>query len=195
MMNEQRRLLVVSGPSGVGKDSVVKAMIRKYAQADELIEVSVSATTRSKALGEAEGVDYHFLERRQFEEHIAADSFLEYAEYSENYYGTLKAEVDSRISRGITCVLVIEVRGAERVKSAYPECTTVFVLPPDMKELESRIRGRKRDSEEQIHQRMETAKLLEMPLADSYDFKIVNTDLDTCADELYAILKQRQQAE
>lgn len=185
-MKDERRLLVVSGPSGCGKDSVVQDMMARYPG----IEVSVSATTRAPRCGEVEGVDYYYITRAQFNRYVAENRFLEYAEYVDNCYGTLKDEVDGRIEKGIVCVLVIEVFGAENVKCQYPGCTTVFILPPDMEELERRLRARGTEDEEWVHKRMAKAQL-EMVEAPKYDFQLVNDNLHRCADELYAILQKR----
>lgn len=189
-MNDQRRLLVVSGPSGVGKDSVVRTMVAKHPG----IEISVSCTTRPRKEGEREGVDYHYISREEFEEGIKADAFWEYADYNGNYYGTLKSEVDRRIYNGITCVLVIEVKGAAKIKQTYPDCTSVFILPPSREVLECRIRQRGRETDEyELSCRIRLAEEEEMPLAHTYDYRITNNDLESCAEELYDILKTRQQ--
>lgn len=182
-MRDERNLLVVSGPSGCGKDSVVQCMLQRH----EGIEVSVSATTRQARPGEQEGVDYFFLTLEEFERHIAAGDFLEYAKYVDNCYGTLKSEVDKRIHSGIVCVLVIEVFGAENVKKMYPGCTTVFILPPNMDELERRLRSRGTENEEWVCKRMKRARE-EMPEAKKYDYTVVNDELEACAEELYGIL-------
>lgn len=186
----QRRLLVVSGPSGCGKDTVVKILMERHSG----IELSVSATTRDPREDEVNGQHYHFVTKEQFEHFITHDSLLEYANYVGNYYGTLRSEVEKRIHNGITCVLVIEVMGTERVRRAYPDCTTVFILPPSMEELERRLRARGTESEEWVQKRLARARE-ELPLAGDYDFQLVNLDPYACADELYHILRQRQQAE
>ncbi|MFV0413634.1 MAG: guanylate kinase [Oscillospiraceae bacterium] len=188
MMNKQRLLLVVSGPSGVGKDSVVQDMVAKHPG----IEVSVSATTRSLRAGEQDGVNYHYISRDQFQEYIRQNAFCEYATYAGEYYGTLKSEVDDRISKGTICVLVIEVQGAANIKKLYPGCTTVFILPPSLEVLEQRIRWRGRESEEEVKRRIAVAKEVEIPFASTYDYRIVNHNLESCAEELYQIIKAQQ---
>lgn len=191
-MNEQRFLLVVSGPSGSGKDTVVGRLIEKHPE----IELSVSATTRAPRPGEKEGEAYHYVSKEDFEWFIAENKLLEYASYVGNYYGTLKSEVDCRIFAGTTCVLVIEVEGAAQIKEIYPECTTVFLMPPSEQELERRLRNRGTETEERIQQRMTRARE-EMALAESgvYDFRVVNRDVEQCADEIYRLLSQRQAGE
>ncbi len=189
-MNDERYLVVVSGPSGAGKDTVVKAMMDKNPQ----IEISVSATTRAKREGEVHGKDYYFLTREEFEQKVEQGLLLEYTQYVGNYYGTLKSEVDKRISNKITTVLVIEVNGSANIKKIYPECTTVFVVPPSKQELEKRLRSRGTETSSDIEKRMATAES-EMALADTYNFTVVNDDVQKCANEIYAILKSRQEGD
>ncbi len=186
-MNKQRRLLVVSGPSGAGKDTVIAALIKKHPD----IVLSVSATTRKPRMGEADGVNYFFLTHKQFQEKIFRSEMLEYASYCDNYYGTPKSEVDERINNDITVVLVIEVQGAANIKSQYPECTTVFISPPSMDELANRLRGRGTESEDAVEGRLKRARE-EMALAENYDYRVVNQQIEKCADDIYEILKERQ---
>ena len=173
-MNKQRYLLVVSGPSGAGKDTVVSRMMQKHPE----IEISVSATTRAPRAGETDGENYYFLTNEQFEEKIDRGEMLEYVNYCGKYYGTPKSEVDARLDRGTTVVLVIEV--------------VIFIMPPSMDELRARLRGRGTESEEAIAGRLKRAEE-ELPYAREYDFSVENRDVDACADEIYRILKQRQQ--
>ena len=177
-MNKQRYLLVVSGPSGAGKDTVVSRMMQKHPE----IEISVSATTRAPRAGETDGENYYFLTNEQFEKKIDCGK----------YYGTPKSEVDARLDRGTTVVLVIEVVGAANIKKLYPESTLIFIMPPSMDELRARLRGRGTESEEAIAGRLKRAEE-ELPYAREYDFSVENRDVDACADEIYRILKQRQQ--
>ncbi len=186
-MNEQRRLLVVSGPSGIGKDTVVTHLKKQHTG----IECSVSATTRPPRDYEVNGQHYYFLSREEFGQKVQDGEMVEYTEYAGNYYGTPKSEVEKRISSGVDCVLVIEVNGAAAIKRMYPECTTVFIEAPSMQEHERRLRKRGSESDEEIAQRMEIAQK-EMALADEYDFRLVNDDVQRCVDELYDILKMRQ---
>lgn len=186
----QRNLLVVSGPSGCGKDTVVQILMDRHPG----IELSVSATTRDPRPDEVNGVHYHFLSKELFEQYIEKGFLLEYANYVGNYYGTLRSEVEKRINEDITCVLVIEVMGTARVRRAYPECTTIFILPPSMEELERRLRSRGTESEEWVQKRLARARE-ELPLANDYDFQLVNADPYECADRLYEILQQRQNEE
>lgn len=188
-MNKERFLLVVSGPSGAGKDTVVSRMMEKHPE----LEISVSATTRPAREGEEDGVHYFFLDKAQFEQKIARSEMLEYVNYCGNYYGTPKSEVDRRIDAGVTVVLVIEVVGAANIKRMYPDSTLVFIMPPSVEELGRRLRARGTEDAEVVAKRMARATE-EMALAHEYDFSVVNDEVDRCADELYRILKQRQQA-
>lgn len=187
-MDDNRFLLVVSGPSGCGKDTVVRDLIEHHLN----IELAVSATTRTPRDDEQDGLDYFFITREDFEARIARGEFAEYTQYVSNYYGTLKSQIAERVRRGVTCVLVIEVEGAANIRALYPGCTTVFVLPPSMEELERRLRNRGTEAEERLIRRLLRAKE-EMELADAYDFHVFNDDAHRCAEEIYDILKQRQQ--
>lgn len=185
-MMSERNLLVVSGPSGCGKDTVVAKMIGAHAG----IELSVSATTRDKRMDEVNGVHYFFLSHAEFEQCIDEGGLVEWAEYVGNYYGTLRTQLEERMARGIVCVLVIEVQGAANIKGQYPDCTSVFILPPSMDELENRLRKRGSEGEEWVQRRMARA-VEEMKHATSYDYCLVNDDADVCAEELYEIVKKR----
>ncbi len=186
-MNKQRCLLVVSGPSGAGKDTVVARLMQLHPE----VELSVSATTRAPRAGEVDGVHYYFLTDAQFEEKIARGEMLEYAGYCGRYYGTPRSEVDRRLEAGTTVVLVIEVQGAANIKRLYPESTLIFLMPPSIEELRARLLGRKTETPEAVERRLERAKE-EMARAGEYDFTVVNREVDACADEIYQILRARQ---
>ena len=152
-MNNEQYLVVVSGPSGSGKDTVVSRLMAQHPE----IEISVSATTRDKRPGEAEGVNYYYLTVPAFEQKIADGEILEYTRYCGNYYGTPKSEVDRRIAAHTTVILVIEVVGATNIKRLYPGATTIFIQPPSYAELEERLRGRGTESEQAIQSRLARA--------------------------------------
>ena len=182
-MNKQRHLVVISGPSGTGKTTVAQRLIQLHPE----IEVSVSATSRAPRPGEQEGVNYYYMTRENFEEKIAAGEILEYTEYCGNYYGTPKSEVDRRIERGITVILVIEVDGAANMRRLYPDCNTIFVRPPSYDELERRLRSRGTEDEASIRRRLSRA-VEEMEYAVDYSSVVVNDTVDPCAAEIYQLI-------
>lgn len=178
------KLIVISGASGVGKGTVVKAMM---ARRQDLF-FSVSATTRPPRPGEVDGRDYYFVTRETFEAMIARGEMLEYDEHAKNYYGTPKAQVEEKRKKGHV-LLDIEPNGARNVKNNYPEAVLVFVMPPSVEELERRLRGRNDTPEDQITIRMERAKW-EMDQRAWYDHVVVNDDAERCAGEILALIDQ-----
>ena len=178
------KLIVISGASGVGKGTVVKAMM---ARRQDLF-FSVSATTRPPRPGEVDGRDYYFVTRETFEAMIARGEMLEYDEHAKNYYGTPKAQVEEKRKKGHV-LLDIEPNGAKNVKNNYPEAVLVFVMPPSVEELERRLRGRNDTPEDQITIRMERAKW-EMDQRVWYDHVVVNDDAERCAEEILALIDQ-----
>ena len=149
-MKGEKYLFVVSGPSGTGKDTVVAKLLGSHPE----IEKTVSATTRTMREGEVNGKNYHFLTKEQFETALAEGNIVEHTCYCENYYGTLRSEVERHMEQQIPVILVIEVEGAGNIKRMYPGSTTIFVMPPDMKELERRLRYRGTEAEEVIQKRL-----------------------------------------
>lgn len=185
-MNEEKYLVCISGPSGAGKGTVVKALLEKHPE----LTVSVSATTRSPRPGEVDHVHYHFITREAFEDNIKNNRMLEYNQYCGNYYGTLRSEVEKSMANHQVMILEIDVNGVGNVKKVYPGALTVFILPPSMEELEHRLSGRGTETPEVIAQRLERAKE-EMKLAPHYDVELVNRDVDSCAQELYDLIQAR----
>ena len=183
-MANDKFLFVVSGAAGTGKDSVVKALREAHPE----IEKTVSATTRAPREGEKDGINYHFMSTADFEDHLAHDQIVEHTQYCGNYYGTLRSEIEGRMALGIPVILVIEVEGAGNIKKMYPGATTIFVLPPDMEELERRLRCRGTESEETIRRRLQRAET-EIANSVNYDEHIVNNQVEACADSLYSIIQ------
>ena len=185
-MEGEKYLFVVSGPSGVGKDTV---MARLRADHPE-IEKTVSATTRAPREGEAEGVNYYYRSEAAFKQLIEAGEVLEYNYYNGNYYGTLRAEVERRMAAGKLVLLNIDVHGAANMKRLYPGSTIVFLLPPSAQELEARLRGRGTDDEASIERRLAIARE-ELAQADAFDVRIVNNSIEQAAGDLYALMVRR----
>lgn len=176
-------LLVVSGPSGVGKSSVVRALTERMQ-----FHFSVSWTTRSKRAGEHDGIDYVFVDRDEFEEGIESGGLLEWAEYSGHFYGTPRQQVLSYLDRGEHVLLDIENDGAGQVKRAYPEAVLVFILPPSREELERRLRSRGDTSEADIGKRLAVAESQIDEAHEKFDYLVTNTEVGAVADEIVSIL-------
>ncbi|HEX3736414.1 MAG TPA: guanylate kinase [Solirubrobacterales bacterium] len=179
------KVFVITGPSGVGKGTLIKRLLERVPG----LELSVSATTRAPRAGEEDGRDYHFLSEEEFEDRIAAKDFLEFATYSGNHYGTLRSEVEGRLEAGHSVVLEIEVQGATQVRAAKPDSVQIFIAPPDAEILRERLRGRGTDSAEAIDKRLETAEL-ELASRGDFDHLVVNDDLDHAAAELESIVRE-----
>ncbi len=183
-MSAKGLLVILSGPSGSGKDTVLERVHDR----DIPIQRSISMTTREKRDGETDGVDYYFVTKEYFEKQISEKKMLESAVYSSNYYGTPKGPVDRWLDEGKTVVLKIEVQGAEKIKKMYPESVSIFIMPPSMQVLEKRLRGRETDSEESIHMRMDAA-LGEIKCAEKYDYIVFNDVLEDAVDDICSIIK------
>lgn len=184
---EKGVLVVVSGPSGVGKGSVVQAVMSQ----DPLTRFSVSATTRAPRPGETEGQSYYFLTKEEFLLRRAQREFLEWAEVYGNYYGTLRQEVDRLLESGCNVILDIDTQGAARVRQLRPDAVSVFILPPSLAELKRRIEGRGTEDPESMSLRLSRAEA-EMAQASLYDFTIVNETVETAAGELLSIISRRR---
>jgi guanylate kinase len=178
------KVFVITGPSGVGKGTLIKQLLERVPG----LALSVSATTRAPRQGEEEGRDYHFLTEEQFQERRDADDFLEFATYSGNHYGTLNSELERCLDAGCSVVLEIEVQGATQVRAARSDSVQIFIAPPDEAVLRERLRGRGTDSAEAIDARLKTAEQ-ELAQQDDFDHRIVNDDLDQAAAELESVVR------
>jgi len=177
------RLFVVSAPSGAGKTTVVERLIASVPG----LRRSRSYTSRRVRPGETDGVDYHFVSRERFEAMIAGAQFLEWAEYAGHLYGTAVVDTERELEQGIDLVLVIEVQGARQVRLHRRSSVLVFLLPPSAEVLETRLRNRGEDSEDQVRRRLQVARE-EVRAVAEYDYVVVNDELDACVDRLRAIV-------
>ncbi len=183
MMNKRGNLIVFSGPSGVGKGTMLKNCLEALPN----LKYSVSATTRQPREGEQHGREYYFISREEFQNMAENGGMLEYAEYNGNYYGTPKAYCEELLDRGIDVVLEIEVQGALQVKKLCPDALMIFVMPPSIEVLESRLCGRNTESAELVSGRMAIARE-ELKAAYNYDYVIVNDNLEQAVNELKAVI-------
>lgn len=177
------KLFVISGSSGVGKGTLLKLFLEKHPN----YKLSVSCTTRSPREGEEHGVNYFFVSKDEFESLIKNNEFLEWAEFSGNLYGTQKAYVERKLLEGKNLILELDTTGALNVKKAMPEACLIFILPPSIEELESRLRGRHTESEEAIQKRLNTVKI-EIERSEKFDYKIINDDLEKALSSLEQIM-------
>ena len=183
-MNKKGILIVVSGFSGAGKGTIMKALLNKY----DNYALSISATTRSPREGEVDGREYFFKTREEFEKMIAKDELIEYAKYVNNYYGTPKAYVEEQLANGKDVILEIEIQGALKVKEKFPETLLLFVTPPSAEILKARLIGRGTETMEVIEQRMARA-CEEAEGMDKYDYYVVNDVLDECVENVHNIIQ------
>ena len=177
------KTFIISGPSGVGKSTVLRELFKDR---DDLY-FSISATTREPREGEVDGVHYHFIDLKRFQELIEEDALLEYAEYVGNFYGTPKKFVDKAMNDGKDVILDIEVQGALQVSAKRPETVRIFIAPPSWEELERRLVSRGTDSEEKIQKRLVRAKA-ELQTADVYDYFVINDSVERAVREINAIM-------
>ena len=184
-MNEKGILIVVSGFSGSGKGTLMKELLTRY---PDTYALSISATTRSPREGEADGREYFFLSKDEFEKMIAKGELIEYAKYVENYYGTPRDYVEKKLDEGKDVILEIEIQGALNVKKMFPDTLLLFVTPPSAEELKKRLVGRGTETMDVIESRMDRA-CEEAQGMENYDYLIVNDSLDRCVEEMHSIIQ------
>jgi guanylate kinase len=178
------KVFVITGPSGVGKGTLIRGLLERRPG----LQLSVSATTRAPRSGERDGVDYHFMTPEEFDAHVVAGDFVEYATYSGNRYGTLRSELERRLTKGEGVVLEIEVQGARQVRQAMPDAVAVFIAPPSREALRARLVGRGTDSSEQVDERLRTAER-ELEAQPEFAHVVVNDRLEDATDELASIVR------
>ena len=178
-------VLVITGPSGVGKGTLIRGVMERIPE----LALSVSATTRAPRPGERDGIDYHFLTPAEFDRRVGDGGFVEHATYSGNRYGTLRSELERCLDARIPVVLEIEVQGARQVREAMPDATAVFIAPPSLDALRARLVGRGTDSPEQVDERLRTAER-ELTAQPEFTHVVVNDRLEGATDELAAIVQR-----
>ncbi|MCC8060304.1 MAG: guanylate kinase [Clostridiales bacterium] len=187
-MSHKGNLAVVSGFSGAGKGTLMKALLEQYPMQYAL---SISATTRKPREGEEHGREYFFLTKEQFEQLIAEDALIEYAGYVGNYYGTPKRYVQEQLEAGRDVILEIEIQGALKVKKKFPDTLLLFVAPPSAAELEKRLRGRGTETDEVIRSRLARAAE-EAAYMEQYDYLLINDDLSVCVEQMHALIQAQR---
>ncbi len=183
------RVFVITGPSGVGKGTLIRGLMERLGGRAQL-QLSVSATTRAPREGEHDGVDYHFLTREDFDARVAAGDFVEHADYAGRSYGTLRSELEDRVRAGVPVVLEIEVQGARQVRAAMPEAVQVFIAPPSLHALRTRLIGRGTDDAEEVERRLQVAEG-ELGAQPEFAHVVVNDRLDEALDQLTAIVAEQ----
>ncbi len=179
------RVFVITGPSGVGKGTLIRGLMERLPE----LELSVSATTRKPRPGEQEGVDYHFLAPEEFERRVREGDFVEHADYAGRRYGTLRSELDRRLGAGVPVVLEIEVQGARQVREAMPEAVQVFIAPPSLEALRTRLVGRGTDGAEEVARRLAVAEQ-ELAAQPEFGHVVVNDRLEDALEQLVGIVRE-----
>jgi guanylate kinase len=179
----QGRVIVMTGPSGVGKGTLLRSLLQKHPD----LHLSISATTRQPRPNEREGEHYYFVSQAQFQEMVQQGQLLEWAQFAGNYYGTPRQPIVDQLEKGKLVILEIELEGARQVRQTFPGALQIFILPPSLQDLEARIRGRGQDGEEAIDRRLKQAEI-EIAAADEFDLQIINDDLEQAVVELETAL-------
>ena len=174
---------MITGPSGVGKGTLIRGLMERL----DRLELSVSATTRAPRAGERDGVDYHFLSREEFDRRVAEGDFVEHADYAGRSYGTLRSELEDRVRAGVPVVLEIEVQGARQVRAAMPEAVQVFIAPPSLPALRTRLIGRGTDDPQEVERRLQVAEQ-ELHAQPEFGHVVVNDRLDEALEQLSGIV-------
>tara|TARA_Y100000991_G_scaffold30036_1_gene18956 strand:- start:64 stop:618 length:555 start_codon:yes stop_codon:yes gene_type:complete len=183
-MKDLKKLIIITGPSGVGKGTVVKELLNR----NKDIWLSISATTRKPRMGEKDGENYYFISDERFKDMIDKKEFLEWAQFAGNYYGTPLTTVSEKIEKGFIVLLEIEVEGAKQIKEKFPKSLSIFLLPPNREELEKRIRNRGTEKEEAINKRLSRANY-EIASSDKFDFVLTNHDVNETVKGVFKIIK------
>ena len=176
-------VFVITGPSGVGKGTLIRGLMERLPR----LELSVSATTRAPRPGEEDGIDYHFLSSVEFERRVQDEDFVEHADYAGRRYGTLRSELEGRVAEGVPVVLEIEVQGARQVRAAMPEAVQVFIAPPSLEALRTRLIGRGTDGSEEVERRLAVAEQ-ELAAREEFAHVVVNDRLEDALDSLVGIV-------
>ena len=183
------KLFVIASPSGGGKTSIVQALLQRHPD----VEFSISATTRSMRNGEVNGKDYFFLSIEEFEKLIASGVLVEHEFFFNNYYGTLKSEVDRSLNAGHSMIFDVDVKGAQSIKKKYPDdAVQIFIAPPSIEILEHRLRNRKTEDEEKLQRRLQRAQM-ELEIGKTFDYVVVNDDLQRAIEEVDGIVRNHLQ--
>ncbi len=177
------KVFVITGPSGVGKGTLIRGLMERLPQ----LELSVSATTRAPRPGERDGVDYHFLARGEFDRRVASCEFVEHADYAGRSYGTLRSELEQRLAHGVPVVLEIEVQGARQVRAAMPDAVQVFIAPPSLQALRTRLIGRGTDDGAEVERRLDVAEQ-ELEARPEFEHVVINDRLEDALERLSAIV-------
>lgn len=184
MGNKEARLFVFSAPSGSGKTTIVKDVLKNF----EHFVFSISATTRKKRKTEVDGKDYYFISEEDFAEKIKHNEFVEWEKFYDYYYGTLKSQIDSNIEKGLHTVFEVDVKGALRIKEYYPRSILIFIAPPSIEELRSRLIQRNTETEEDLKKRIERAEM-ELSYKDKFDHVVTNVDLEIAKEKVRLIIE------